>query len=85
MKKQTKMQNAASFTGSKQYGNDGTTVSTSDNINPLVYRRGDKLIIRDPIVLKPLDPFYRLCADLLIQKGDMIIEDPMISDKRGGE
>ena len=71
---QKKSKNGGSNTIAKQELNNATRVSTNEDKKPLVFMRGEVIVITDPKLLKTLDPFYGLCAELLRERGQLIIE-----------
>ena len=71
---QKKSKNGVSNTIAKQELNNATRVSTNEDKKPLVFMRGEVIVITDPKLLKTLDPFYGLCAKLLRERGQLIIE-----------
>jgi len=71
---QKKSKNGVSNTIAKQELNNATRVSTNEDKKPLVFMRGEVIVITDPKLLNTLDPFYGLCAELLRERGQLIIE-----------
>jgi len=71
---QKKSKNGVSNTIAKQELNNATRVATNEDKKPLVFMRGEVIVITDPKLLKTLDPFYGLCAELLKERGQLIIE-----------
>lgn len=71
---QKKPKNGVSITIAKQNVNNASKVSTTENKKPLVYMRGQVIVITDENLLNTLDPFYGLCADVLRKTGQLVIE-----------
>lgn len=71
---QKKSKNGVSNTIAKQDLNNASTLSTNEDKKPLVYMRGEVIVITDPNLLNTLDPFYGLCAEVLKKRGQLVIE-----------
>ena len=74
MLNQKNPKNGVSLTIAKQNENNASKVSTNENKKPLVYKRGEVIVITDPNLLNTLDPFYGLCAEVLRKTGQLVIE-----------